>query len=174
MRRRHGPPPSTAASRLTTRPAAPRRAEGKWRGLQMRAARDRGSLSLMIAILFPVLVGLAGLALDGGAKLIQDENTAAAAQEAARAGANAVNTSTAYVSGQFVVNPAQGVAAARAYLVSAGYAVFTVTPAGPRSIRVSVTQTEPTKLLRLVGIDTISSHATAVATLVTGVAAAGR
>lgn len=130
---------------------------------------ERGGLSLMIVVLFVVLAALAGIVVDGGAKLTADENAVALAQEAARAGATTVNVSSAYASGSFVVDQSQALAAARSYLVSAGDDQFTVAAVGARAIRVSVTITEPTKFLSLVGIGSFTSTGTATASLVTGV-----
>jgi hypothetical protein len=130
---------------------------------------ERGGLSLMIVVLFVVLAALAGIVVDGGAKLAADENAVALAQEAARAGATTVNVSSAYASGSFVVDQDQALAAARRYLVGAGYHQFTVSAAGPRAIRVSVTISEPTRFLSLIGIDSFTSSGTATASLVTGV-----
>jgi hypothetical protein len=144
-------------------------------GMPDRRVRDqerdpeRGGLSLMIVVMFVVLASLAGIVVDGGAKLTADENAVALAQEAARAGATTVNVSSAYASGSFVVDQGQALAAARSYLVGAGYDRFTVTAAGTRAIRVSVTITEPTKFLSLIGIDSFTSTGTATASLVTGV-----
>jgi hypothetical protein len=131
---------------------------------------ERGGLSLMIVVLFVALAALAGIVVDGGAKLAADENAVAAAQEAARAGATTVNVSSAYASGSFVVDQRQALAAARSYLANAGYEQFTVSGVGIRAIRVSVTITEPTKFLSLIGVDSFSSTGTATASLVTGVA----
>ena len=130
---------------------------------------ERGGLSLMIVVLFVVLAALAGIVVDGGAKLTADEDAVALAQEAARAGATTVNVSSAYASGSFVVDQVQALAAARRYLVAAGYDQFTVSPAGVRGIRVSVSITEPTKFLSLIGIGSFTSTGTATASLVTGV-----
>ncbi|HEY2315788.1 MAG TPA: hypothetical protein VGH96_19425 [Streptosporangiaceae bacterium] len=130
---------------------------------------ERGGLSLMIVVLFVVLAALAGIVVDGGAKLTADEDAVALAQEAARAGATTVNVSSAYANGSFVVDQSQALAAARSYLVSAGYDQFTVAAVGARAIRVSVTITEPTKFLSLIGIGSFSSTGTATASLVTGV-----
>ena len=47
---------------------------------------ERGALSLMIVVLFVALIALAGIVVDGGAKLAAYENAEALAQEAARAG----------------------------------------------------------------------------------------
>jgi len=123
----------------------------------------------MIVVLFAALTALAGIVVDGGAKLDADENAVALAQEAARAGATTVSLSKAYASGAFVVDQRQALAAARNYLTDAGYDRFTVSPVGVRTIRVSVTITEPTKFLSLIGVDSFTSTGTATAMLVTGV-----
>lgn len=123
----------------------------------------------MVVVLFVALAALAGIVVDGGAKLDADENVVALAQEAARAGATTVNVSNAYTSGAFVVDERQALAAARGYLIEAGYDQFTVSAVGVRAIRVSVTITEPTKFLSLIGVDSFTSTGTATASLVTGV-----
>lgn len=130
---------------------------------------DRGSLSLLLVVLFAVLAALAGIVVDGGAKLIADEHAVALAEEAARAGAGRVNVSSAYTSGVFDVDQGQALAAARGYLIGAGIGRFTVAAAGSRAIRVTVTITEPTRFLVLIGIGSFTSTGTATASLVTGV-----
>ena len=131
--------------------------------------RDRGGLSLMIVVLFVPLAALAGIVVDGGAKLNADENAVALAQEAARAGATTVDQSAAYSSGSFVVGQQQALTAARAYLIQAGYARYTVAADGARAIKVSVTITQPTRFLSMIGIDSFTCTGTATASLVTGV-----
>jgi Flp pilus assembly protein TadG len=130
---------------------------------------DRGALSLMIVVLFVALIALAGIVVDGGAKLDADQNAYALAQEAARAGANSVDTSTAYQSGSFVVDPEQAQEAASSYLSAAGQHDFSVHAVGRREIWVSVTITEPTTFLAIIGIGHFTCTGTATATLVTGV-----
>jgi hypothetical protein len=132
--------------------------------------RERGGLSLMIVILFVALAALAGIVVDGSAKLEADQDAIALAQEAARAGATTVDESSAYSSGSFVVDQQQALDAARSYLISAGYSHYTVAAVGARAIQVSVTITEPTRLLSLIGVDSFSCTGTATASLVTGVA----
>jgi len=133
---------------------------------------ERGSLTLMLAVLMVSLLVLAGLVIDGGRKLTESEGAYAIAQEAARAGAGMVNRSAAYRSGTFEVDSAQAVAAARAYLAAAGYR-GSVSVSGADRIRVTVTVTEPTVALSLIGIDSMTSTGTAVASLVTGVTGPG-
>ncbi len=130
---------------------------------------ERGALSLLVVILFVALAALAGLVVDGGAKLTADENADALAQEAARAGATTVDASSAYASGSFVVNDQQAIAAASDYLAAAGYDDYTVSAVGSRAIRVSVTITEPTTFLSLIGVHSFTCTGTATASLVTGV-----
>ncbi len=123
----------------------------------------------MIVVLFVALACLAGIVVDGGAKLTADENAVALAQEAARAGATSIDVSTAYSSGAFVVDEQQALAAARGYLVSAGYRRYSVSAVGSRAIRVTVTITEPTRFLSLIGLRSFTCTGSATASLVTGV-----
>ena len=148
------------------RPAAARGHPGSAKGT---LSGDRGALSLMIVALFVALAVLAGVVVDGGAKLAGYENAEALAQEAARAGATTVNASSAYGSGSFVVGEQQALAAARNYLAVAGVRDYSVTGVGNRAIRVSVTITEPTRFLSLIGVRSFSCTGTATASLVTGV-----
>jgi Flp pilus assembly protein TadG len=134
-------------------------------------SRDRGSLTLMLLVLMVSMLALAGLVIDGGRKLDTTQKAYAIAQEAARAGAGQVNTSAAYGSGAYKVDIPQALAAARAYLASAGYS-GSVSASG-NNIKVTVHVTERTTLLSLVGIDTLRSSGSAVASLVTGVTGPG-
>jgi hypothetical protein len=142
------------------------------RPYRSRADGERGSLTLMLAALMVALLALAGLVIDGGRKLNQSASAYAIAQEAARAGAGMVDRSAAYRSGTFKVDEAQALAAARAYLADAGYS-GTVNPDGMQRIRVTVTVTQPTLVLSLIGMDTLTSTGSAVASLVTGVTGPG-
>jgi Flp pilus assembly protein TadG len=125
----------------------------------------------MLVVLMVALLALAGLVIDGGRKLDATQKAYAIAQEAARAGAGQVNTSAAYRSGTFKVNPQQARAAAHAYLISAGYS-GSVSVSG-NSIKVVVHVTEATAVLSLIGIRTFSSTGSAVASLIAGVTGPG-
>jgi hypothetical protein len=133
---------------------------------------ERGSLSLMIVILFVALAALAGIVVDGGAKLEADQNAVALAQEAARAAAMTVDESSAYSSGTFVVDQQQAIDAARSYLIAAGCDQYKVTALGARAIQVSVNVTEPTRFLSLIGVDSFTSTGAATASLLTGITGA--
>ena len=135
---------------------------------------DRGSLTLMLAVLFVALLALAGVVIDGGAKLTAAENAAAVAQEAARAGAGMVNEATAHANGSFVVDQDQAIAAANGYLSAAGYAGAAAPGPGNDEIKVTVHVSAPTKVLSIIGIDTINATGQATANLVSGVTGPGQ
>ncbi|MHB1596885.1 MAG: pilus assembly protein TadG-related protein [Streptosporangiaceae bacterium] len=140
---------------------------------RQRPGRDRGSLTLMLAVLMVALLALAGLVIDGGRKLDQAGRAVALAQAAARAGAGMADRTVAYRSGAIVVSQARAITAARAYLAACG-CTGAVRADGVSRIRVTVTITTPTLVLSLVGIDTMTSTATAVAVLAGGVSGPGR
>jgi Flp pilus assembly protein TadG len=133
---------------------------------------ERGSVTLMLLVLTLALVALAGIVIDGGAKLDQAENASAVAQEAARAGAGMVNQANAYSTGSFTVDQAQALAAARQYLAAAHYH-GTVSAPTADTIQVTVTVTSRTKVLSIIGIDSMTSTGSATASLVTGVTGPG-
>lgn len=157
-------------------PRAPSREQqmSQARAAGRRAAAERGSLTLMLAVMFVAILALAGLVIDGGAKLEAAENATAAAQEAARAGAGMVDRATAYSSGQIVVDRGEAIQAAEQYLNRAGYRDWSVSPDGNDAIQVSVTVSEPARVLSLIGISTLNATGRATAELVSGVTGAGR
>lgn len=126
----------------------------------------------MLAVLFVALLAMAGIVVDGGAKLDEAEYAASVAQEAARAGAGMVNQARAYSTGSFAVDRSQALQAAQQYLTAARVQ-GTVAAVGDNSISVTVTVTEPTRILSIIGINTITSTGSATASLVTGVTGPG-
>ena len=79
------------------------------------AHRERGAISVFLAVLVPGLLLIIGLAVDGGAKVAATQRANAIADEAARAGGQALDVSAA-LAGQVRVDPAAAVAAAQDYL----------------------------------------------------------
>ena len=155
---------------VTARADAPRQQRHR---LSTEGDRERGTITLMLLIMFVALLALAGIVIDGGAKLDQAENANAIAQEAARAGAGMVNQSKALATGSFTVDQAQALAAALRYLAHRGYRCCAVAD-GPDAIRVTVTLIAPTRVLSIIGIDTMRSTGSATASLATGVTGPGR
>ncbi|MEP7025596.1 MAG: pilus assembly protein TadG-related protein [Actinomycetota bacterium] len=134
---------------------------------------ERGSITLMLAAMFVGLLAMFGLVIDGGTKLSSAEKANAVAQEAARAGAGMVSQSTAYATGRFLVDEQQAIAAARGYLASGGYTGTVSQGRTQDSIHVSVTITRPTRVLSLIGIDSVTSTGDATASLKAGVTGPG-
>ena len=83
--------------------------------------RDRGSITAYLLIMTVALVLLAGLVLDGGAALTAHGTAADTAQQAARAGADALDDTSlrATTPAGLVTNPAAARAAAAAVLGAA-------------------------------------------------------
>ena len=82
---------------------------------------ERGSVSVMVAVLGIAFLMVAGLALDGGRKLGALSEARDIADNAARAGAQAVDPSTYRETGTPTLDPAAATAAANAYLAAVGH-----------------------------------------------------
>ncbi len=124
---------------------------------------DRGQLTLFFAIGVVGLLLVAGLVLDGGAQIRAAQRAQAVAEEAARAGAQAVDVD-ALMRGQSTrLDPHQARTAAQAYLTTSE-ATGTVT-AGAETVSVEVTISEPTLFLSLIGISDLSASGSATARL---------
>lgn len=120
----------------------------------------------MVAVLALALFALAGLAVDGGRALAADQQASAVAEEAARAGAQALSVQ-ALRDGAVTIDGAAAAAAAQRVLAGAGIIGSVTVAAG--GVRVAVKDTVPTTMLGIVGIATMTVHATAVATDLHGV-----
>jgi len=102
----------------------------------------------------------AGLVLDGGLALAAKVRAIGQAQEAARAGAQAIDLTAYRADGTLRLDPDRAAALARAYLGTAGTTgTAGVTVAG-NTVTVTISTTQPTRLLALVGVHTIHLTAT--------------
>jgi hypothetical protein len=138
--------------------------EMRVRWQRLRARPERGaSVSVLTAGLLVSAAMFLGLVVDGGAKATAGNRADATAQEAARAGVQAGST----VDGGGTVDVARGVAAAQSYLSAAGEA-GSVSTQGADGIHVSVTITEPTTVLSMIGIGSVSSTGSADARIIYG------
>ncbi|WP_030618378.1 TadE/TadG family type IV pilus assembly protein [Streptomyces achromogenes] len=140
-------------------------------GLFRRRTDDRGGVTVFVAVCVIALIGIIGVAVDGGSKMRAAERADYIAGEAARAGGQAIDPSDA-ISGKAIdVDPQAAAAAARAYLRSAG-ATGTVGVSGNgKSLVVTVTGTYDTKFLSVVGIGSLPVTGHGKATLLHGVTA---
>jgi Flp pilus assembly protein TadG len=119
-----------------------------------------GLAAVFVAVLF------AGVVLDGGTAMATRVQALDIAQQAARAGANQLDLTALREHGQTVLDPAAAQDAATAFLAQAdapGTVSATLT-----EVTVTVTRSQPTTLLQLIGKSSIAMTATAHATPVIG------
>ncbi|MBB5494685.1 pilus assembly protein TadG-related protein [Nocardiopsis metallicus] len=126
-------------------------------------ARDEGQLTLFFAIAVVGLLLVAGLVLDGGAQLRAAQRAQAIAEEAARAGAQAVDVDALMRGEATRLDPQQARTAATAYLNTSG--ATGSASAGTETVSVEATLTEPTLFLSLIGIGELSASGSATARL---------
>jgi len=128
---------------------------------------DAGQVTAFVVVIFAALVLLAGLVLDGGLTLAARERALGEAEQAARAGAQAINLAVYRRNGTVVLDPAQAVADAQSYLSAIG-GQGTAQVTG-NVVTVTVTIVQRTQILDAVGLSAITVHATASAVPVRGV-----
>ena len=130
-------------------------------GQRLRRQRGERGASALIVVLFAVaLLAVAGLVIDGGYALGAKREAMNSAEQAARAGADALNQG-ALRDGETKVDPGKAVAAAQSYLHSVG-AQGTVSVTGGE-VSVTVTAHQDTRILTAVGLGSIPVKATATA-----------
>ena len=151
-------------------------------GRRRRPGGDDGSLTLFAAVMVLALLVVAGLVVDGGATLTATRRANHLAEQAARAGAQAADT-TALHTGAVRLDPAPARAAALAYLdaarpaagTTAGTAPYDVTvTVGPDAVTVALRTTTSTAFLGLLGIHTLPVTGQGRASLLAGVTQAER
>ena len=130
---------------------------------------DSGQITVFVVVMAAALILVAGLVLDGGLTLAARERALGEAQEAARAGAQAINLATYRRNGTLVLNSGQAVADAQRYLAATGYQ-GSVQVTG-NVVTVDVTATQRMQILDAAGLGAITVHASASATPERGITA---
>ncbi|GGU39711.1 pilus assembly protein TadG-related protein [Lentzea flava] len=115
-------------------------------------------MTAFIASIMIALLALTGLVLDGGSALAAKVRANGQAEAAARAGAQAIDLTTYRTNNRLQLMPAHAAANAQNFLTSVG-ATGAVTVAG-NTVTVTVTTSQPTQLLGLIGISNLSVHGT--------------
>jgi putative Flp pilus-assembly TadE/G-like protein len=115
-------------------------------------------VTAFVVVLTIGILALAGLTLDGGLALSAKVKANGQAQAAARAGAQAIDLSAYRSTGTLQLVPTQAVADAQGYLATVG-ASGSVTVSGD-TVTVTITATQGTQLLGLVGISSLTVHGT--------------
>ncbi|CAM5516214.1 hypothetical protein STENM223S_03198 [Streptomyces tendae] len=141
--------------------------------LSARAPRwdDRGGVTVFVAICVVALIGIIGVAVDGGGKMRATERVDHVAGEAARAGGQAIDPTAAISGESIVVKPQDAIAAAQAYLRSVGATGTVSVSADGKTLAVHTTGTYATKFLPVVGIGSMPVTGHGSATLLHGVTA---
>ncbi|MFF0706342.1 TadE/TadG family type IV pilus assembly protein [Streptomyces tendae] len=132
---------------------------------------DRGGVTVFVAICVVALIGIIGVAVDGGGKMRATERADHVAGEAARAGGQAIDPTAAISGESIVVKPQDAVAAAQAYLHSVGVPGTVNVSADGKTLTVHTTGTYATKFLPVVGIGSMPVTGHGSATLLHGVTA---
>jgi hypothetical protein len=140
-------------------------------GLCRTRLDDRGGVTVFVAVCVLALIGIIGVAVDGGSKMRATERADYVAGEAARAGGQAIDPAEAISGNAIVVDPQDAAAAAQSYLRTVG-ATGTVSVSGDgKTLSVVVTGSYDTKFLSVVGIGSLPVTGHGKATLLHGVAA---
>lgn len=134
--------------------------------MNRRKRIERGEASELVIVAFLAIVLVLGLVVDGGAKMTAASAASATAQQAARVGAQPLDSlpsegSTAHL------DASSAAAAARSYLSQAG-ATGSVRIINPTTIEVTVTSSEDTTFLGVIGINSVSATRTARVDLIHG------
>lgn len=129
---------------------------------------EHGAVAVVIPILTVGMLAMAGLVVDGGAALAARGRAADVAQQAARAGADALapdSLRTGDPAG-LAVNPAAAVLAADQVL-QVGAVGGQVSVSGD-TVTVTAQSTRPTSIMSAIGIGTVTGHASATAAVLYG------
>ncbi|MFC8520446.1 pilus assembly protein TadG-related protein [Streptomyces sp. NPDC057257] len=141
------------------------------RRILRRPCDDRGGVTVFVAVCVVALIGIIGLAVDGGSTMRATERADYLAGEAARAGGQAIDPADAINGTAIDVDPQAAVAAAQAYLRSAGATGSVSVSGNGTTLTVTVTDTYATKFLSVAGIGSLPVTGQGKATLLHGVTA---
>lgn len=152
------------------RPPGRRERSGRWRTVVgVWWAADEGRVTAFVVVLTVAILGLAGLTLDGGLALAAKVKAHDQAEAAARAGAQALDLTAYRATHTLRLLPGDAVTDAQRYLATVN-ATGSVSVAD-NTVTVTVTATQRTQLLGLIGITSLSVHSQASASPERGVLA---
>ena len=133
------------------------------------ADNDTGAAAVILVLLTPVLFALAGLILDGGRAIAARQRAADLAEQAARAGVDALDVTALRATGADTIDAASARAAACRYLATAAPGAGCTVVTGTNTVTVEVTTRTPTVLLGLIGVNSLRAASTATAAPTIGV-----
>lgn len=129
-------------------------------------ASDRGAVTLFLAIAVVGLLALAGLVVDGGAKVRAVQRADRTAAEAARAAGQAIDLIVVLQGGDVRVDRRAALVAAESYLRASGVEGSARVVDAGRGIAVSTTVSAPTVFLGLIGVPQFTVRGNAEVSLV--------
>ncbi|MER7056565.1 pilus assembly protein TadG-related protein [Streptomyces sp. NPDC000351] len=132
---------------------------------------DHGGVTVFVAVCVVALIGIIGVAVDGGGKMRATERADHVAGEAARAGGQAIDPTAAISGESVIVKPQDAIAAAQTYLRSVGATGTVNVSADGKTLTVHTTGAYATKFLPVVGIGSMPVTGHGSATLLHGVTA---
>lgn len=131
-----------------------------------RPRTETGAATVFVVGFAVMLLACAGLVIDGGNAINARMKLADDVEQAARAGASAIDVDHLRSSNDLRLDPAEARSRAVSYMGSIGYADVNAS-VGQDTVTVGARDTVPTALLQLVGIGTFDISATATAEAVT-------
>jgi hypothetical protein len=127
---------------------------------------DRGAVTLFLSIAMVGLLALAGLVVDGGAKVRAVQRADRLAAEAARAAGQAIDVAGVLEGSDVAVDRRAALVAAEAYLRASGVEGSARVLDGGRGLAVTTTTSAPTVFLSLIGVPAFTVHGSAEVALV--------
>ncbi len=128
--------------------------------------RDRGSVTVWLALASFAMVVLVGLAVDLSGQVYAQQHAIDVAGQAARVAGQQVEPSQAVHGTAAQTDTVQAVAAARAYLASSGLDGTVAVTDGGTTIRVTTRATYRTAFLSIIGIQTLGASGSADAQII--------
>ncbi|MGP0028942.1 MAG: pilus assembly protein TadG-related protein [Acidimicrobiales bacterium] len=145
--------------------------DSDWR-VDRRDRDDSGQVTAFVVVMVTALLLCAGLVIDGGLTLAAKIRATDEAQTASRAGAEQINLAIYRESGTVVLNPVRAAEAAEEYLGSTGdHGQVSV---NGNTITVTVEATQPTQILGIAGLRSLTVSATASASAERGITELGQ
>jgi len=117
--------------------------------------RDKGSVTIWLALASFVMIVLVGVAVDLSGQVYAQQHARDIAAQAARTAGQQIDASRGVRGIGAQTNTAQAIAAAKSYIAAAGMEGDATVTGGGRTITVSVVDTYETKFLSIIGLTSL-------------------
>jgi Flp pilus assembly protein TadG len=114
--------------------------------------RERGSVTIWLALASLVMIVLVGVAVDLSGQVYAQQHARDVAAQAARTAGQEIDTAQGMRGARAQTNATQAIAAAKAYLAAAGMSGDARITGGGTTITVTVVDTYDTKFLSIIGL----------------------